>query len=335
MIRDSSRAAPAGFGIGWDRVSEAVTSDSDVSKLEAALETWQPALEELAGTDSWLLWLELATLLPPWEVPSSYLEPYLVEPGNEEEGEEPEELEPWLDPPLGLIDPADTLAFLRLQRTYAAAVTYLDAGLALVLQELEEQHLLEEVLLVVTSGHGFPLGEHGLVGLDRPWLHEELIHVPLLLRFPGKAEAGRRVAALTQSVDLPLTLLDLFGLPLPPAHGHSLLPLVQRKVPQVRAYACAGLRRGKAVEWVLRSPDWAFVLPLQGETEDPVRATQLYVKPDDRWEVNNVVQHHPRLAEHLEQTLRSFVAGTQRPGPLQPPPLRDVEAEIVPSEPEA
>ena len=327
LVRDASRPSPAEFASGWDRVSEGFASDPEVSALEATLETWQTALTELAETDSWLLWLELATLLPPWEVPPSYLKPYLVEPVDEEEEEESEELEPWLDPPLGLLDPADPLAFVRLQRSYAGAVSYLDAGLALVLQELEEKNLLDEVLLVVTSGHGFPLGEHGQIGLDRPWLHEELIHVPLLLRFPGKAEAGRRVSALTQSLDLPLTLLDYFGLPSPSAHGHSLVPLVQRKVAQVRDFACSGLRLGQTVEWAMRSPEWAFVLPVQGEPVDSVRTAQLYVKPDDRWEVNNVVHHHPQLAEHLEQTLRGFVAASQQPGPLQPPTLRDVETE--------
>jgi hypothetical protein len=55
----------------------------------------------------------------------------------------------------------------------------------------------------------------------------------------------------------------------------------------------------------------------------------LYVKPDDRWEVNNVLQHHQELGEHLEQTLHGFGTATRLPGPLQAPPLRDVKAEHV------
>ena len=66
---------------------------------------------------------------------------------------------------------------------------------------------------------------------------------------------------------------------------------------------------------------------------DESRAAQLYVKPDDRWEVNNVLQHHLELGEHLEQTLRAFAAATHGPGPLQVPVLRDVEAEMVSTEP--
>jgi hypothetical protein len=62
---------------------------------------------------------------------------------------------------------------------------------------------------------------------------------------------------------------------------------------------------------------------------DPPRPAQLYVKPDDRWEVNNVLQHHLELSEHLEQTLRGFVEATTRPGPLQLPLLRAVAAELA------
>jgi arylsulfatase A-like enzyme len=337
LVADGSRPAPAEFAAGWDnaRVTEPA---GDATALEAALEGWQGALDGLAA-GPWLLWLDLATLLPPWDVPAGFLERYLAEGGGDEDEEEaegePEALEPLTDPAAGPLDPGDDRTFLRLQRTYAAAVSYLDAGLDLLLKELEERRLLDDVLLVVTSDHGLPLGEHGAVGLCRPWLHEELIHLPLLLRLPGGAEAGRRVAALTQPVDLAPTLLDAFGLPPPPpAHGHSLLPLARGAVPQVRAYACAGLRVGDGLEWALRTPEWAFLLPLRPAAGEAPRPPQLYVKPDDRWEVNNVVQHHLELAEHLEQTLRGFVEATRRPGRLEPPQLRAVEAvaEATPDE---
>jgi hypothetical protein len=68
------------------------------------------------------------------------------------------------------------------------------------------------------------------------------------------------------------------------------------------------------------------IRPAAGE----VRSPQLYVKPDDRWEVNNIRQHHLELAERLEQTLRGFVEATRQSGPWRPPQLRGVEAEPTP-----
>jgi arylsulfatase A-like enzyme len=165
----------------------------------------------------------------------------------------------------------------------------------------------------------------------RPWLHDEVIHLPLLVRLPG-GEGGRRVSALTQAVDLAPTLAELFGATLPGAHGHSLLPLLRGEAGQVRAYACAGLEVGGGVEWALRGPDWVFLLPVRPHPHDPSRGPQLYVKPDDRWEVNNVVQHHLELAERLEQALRAFVAGAREPGPLRPPALPE-EGEVGDDEP--
>jgi arylsulfatase A-like enzyme len=330
LILDAGRESPANLADGWDVVMEA-EGDEEASALEYALEGAGQALESLAETDHWLLWLELAPLLPPWETPDEFLERYLVEYVEEDEEEEEAEveaeaLEPLLDPATGPIDPRDDLTFIRLQRSYAAAVSYFDATLDLLWKELQERGLLDDVLLIVTTDHGLPLGEHGVVGLCRPLLHDELTHLPLLIRLPKAEQAGQRVLALTQPVDLMPTLLTAFGLPPAPVHGHDLLPLARGTVARVRDYACSGFRVGEPIGWALRTPAWAFLLPL---SEEAGGAARLYVKPEDRWELNDVVQHHPALAEHLEAVLRGFVEATRRAGPLQPPELRDVEAASV------
>jgi arylsulfatase A-like enzyme len=310
--------------------------------LELTLVTALSAVEGLAAAGRWLVWVDLPSLRPPWEVGQAFLDRYFTESPAEEsdeeeeaeaeedeedvtsegdEEDEPEPLTPLLDLPPGPIDVTDITLLERLQTTYAAAVTQLDAGLGVLVGELREQGVLEDLAVVVTADRGLPLGEHGVAGEHRPWLHEERVHLPLLLRLPGGAEAGLRVSALTQPVDLLPTLLDLLGQPGPPSHGRSLLPLVRGEKEQVRAYACSGLELGEGLEWALRTPEWAFLLPLHTPPGDPPRGPQLYVKPDDRWEVNNVVQHRLEFAERLEQTLRAFVEATRRPGPLQAPEL--------------
>jgi arylsulfatase A-like enzyme len=214
------------------------------------------------------------------------------------------------------LEPED-LAYCHLQDHYAARVKRMDAVLSCVVQEFERRGLLDDMVVLFTSDHGLRLGEETTRPGSRLLLHEELIHIPLLLRLPEKAQAGRRVAALTQSIDILPTLFDLFALPLPAAHGYRLLPLANGKTDRVRPYACAGLCTSDGTEWALRSPDWAFLLPVSRSASDfPIEA-ELYVKPEDRWEVNNVRQHHLEFAERLEQTLQSFVAATRRPGPLQ------------------
>ena len=57
------------------------------------METARTALKELTKIDHWLLWVDLATLLPPWEVPAEFSDPYFQDVEDEEESAEDEEEE--------------------------------------------------------------------------------------------------------------------------------------------------------------------------------------------------------------------------------------------------
>lgn len=347
LIVDGNRPSPVEFANRWDHV-ECVSAVEDEMPLDVTLEAVGAALERLERRDSWLLWIDLATLLPPWNVPAEFQEPYFTEEGDEEgeeedfdemdeadEEEESEPLTPLIEVPAGPIDREDDYFYLSLQTSYAAAVSYVDAGIGQLLEALGGLEGGDDILLIVTTDAGQNLGEHGFVGMNRPWLHDELIHLPLLLRLPGAAEAGRRVAALTQAIDLAPTLASWFQVTLPNAHGHSLLPLIRGEIESVRPYACAGLQVGEAIEYALRTPEWAFRLPVKSCAEDANRLPQLFVKPDDRWEVNNVLQHHLEFAEQLERTLRDFVTATCQPDSLHFPPLPETEGIIQPTTLEA
>jgi arylsulfatase A-like enzyme len=306
LIVDASRPAPAAFAEGWDAVEHA-------DGLEATLTAVGSALEDLAGRDHLLLWADLATALAPWDMPDEFREAVPSakataaddeEDSDGDDDEEEEALPPLEDVAEGPIDPTDDSFYLQLLEGYAGAVRYLDAAVGEMLAASED------VAVIFTSDRGLALGEHGIVGGGRPWLHNEVVHVPLLLRLPGSAEAGRRVAALTQAVDLAPTLAEMFGASLPGSHGRSMLPLVSGEVEEMRPQACSGLGAGGGIEWALRTAEWALLLPVQNAPGDEARGPQLYVKPDDRWEVNNVIQHHLELAESLERTLRDFVNTT-------------------------
>jgi arylsulfatase A-like enzyme len=329
LIVDDSRPVPPGFDAGWDEV-EHVTPEGDETALESVLAAVRSALERLATREHWLLWVDLGTLLPPWDVPEEFQTAYFQEEPDEEneeedeaEEEDSERLTPLTEVVAGPVDPEDDELHLRMVSSYAAAISYLDAGVGEMLEAIRDQ----DVAVLFTADHGQALGEHGLAGTGRAWLYNEIIHVPLIMRLPDGTAAGRRVAALTQAVDLAPTLAAPFEVDPGPTHGHDLLPLVRGETEQVREYAWSGLEVDGAIEWALRSPEWSFLLPVRPAEADAERGPQLYVKPDDRWEVNNVVQHHLELADGLERTLRDFVAATRQPGPLRAPPLPNATAE--------
>ena len=93
----------------------------------ATLEAAQDLLARLQGEPSWLVWLELAALLPPWQVSPEIVDAYFGNlPHDEEDIEEEDRLEdeeyhePLMDPPSGTVDPADDELYLRIQKSYAA-----------------------------------------------------------------------------------------------------------------------------------------------------------------------------------------------------------------------
>ena len=80
-----------------------------------------------------------------------------------------------------------------------------------------------DTALIVTTDHGFLLGEHDFWAKNRMNMYEEIVHIPLIVHDP-RQPAAVRVDKLTQSVDVAPTILDLFGAA-PPAEcqGRSLL----------------------------------------------------------------------------------------------------------------
>ena len=111
---------------------------------------------------------------------------------------------------------------------YHAMVTIIDSYVGQLLDALEKLELADSTIVTFTSDHGFLLNEH--LGLWRKTQQfEESTRVPLIVRVPGTAHAGKAVGGFVELVDLYPTLLDLCGLPLP-AHaleGTSFRPLLE------------------------------------------------------------------------------------------------------------
>ncbi len=303
----------------WIRSDRLALLEQD-SLLGGTVQTALEWLEDHGKQDNWLLWMELTSLRPPWS-PAEH-DPEALQ------GAEEAELEPWFDPPAGRVGQEIAESDCRrLSATYAGVVSGVDQWLGQLFDNLRETGLYDELLILLTSDCGLPLGEHGQVGDGVPWLHEELVHLPLILHLPKGAEAGRRVQQLTQPVDLLPTLLGAFGQPIPEqVHGHSLLPVAHGKPVNMRDYACSRLHLGRAAEWAIRTQHWYFLLP---SPEDGQRKVQLYVKPEDRWEVNNVVSQYPEVAEHLELTLRRLMAVKRRSRSPEFPELRPDVLNVV------
>jgi arylsulfatase A-like enzyme len=112
-----------------------------------------------------------------------------------------------------------------LARCYAH-VSMVDAAGGLILDALDELGLSENTLVVWTSDHGDAVGSHGGHFDKDCYMPEEVLRVPLALRWPRRLPAGCQMAALVSNVDLAPTLLDAAGIGFPDSvDGRSLLSL--------------------------------------------------------------------------------------------------------------
>ena len=108
-----------------------------------------------------------------------------------------------------------------LRSTYDAGVEYIDGALGEFFENLRASGLWDGLLVIVTADHGEEFGEHG--GFSHDSLYDEVLRVPLLVKWPGGDRGGSVNEALTSSVDLAPTLLSDAGLSvdgLPGTHLH-------------------------------------------------------------------------------------------------------------------
>ncbi len=117
-------------------------------------------------------------------------------------------------------------------RAYLRQVTGVDNAIGRFIKALEEAGLAGNTIIVYTADNGYHMGNRGLAG---KWSHfEESLRVPLIISDPrvAKAQQGKVTDALALNLDLPVTLLDWAGVPVPENYqGRSLKPVVSGAKP--------------------------------------------------------------------------------------------------------
>jgi arylsulfatase A-like enzyme len=116
-----------------------------------------------------------------------------------------------------------------LEALYDAEVAQNDAAFGAMVADLKRLGLWDKTAVIVVSDHGDELFEHGSVGHGHS-VYEELVRVPLAVRFPSRVPAGRVAPVDVEGLDVAPTVLELFGLDEgdgPPMQGESLVRLAR------------------------------------------------------------------------------------------------------------
>jgi arylsulfatase A-like enzyme len=202
-----------------------------------------------------------------------------------------------------------------LMARYDAEIRYTDERIAALLQAVPRA---EQSLLAITADHGEEFLDHGRFGHGAS-LHQELIRIPLVIRFPDRAQVGRseRVVSI---VDLAPTFLAVAGAKEWPHHGQSLVPL-QPGVSMPGAYPALATYAREGAE-----PIDALVLKNWKIIRFPeARRALLYDLRRDPAETRDLSAAEPDRQRHLLRQLMKTMARARKPG--EPRTFREVTAE--------
>lgn len=174
----------------------------------------------------------------------------------------------------------------KLIHGYYACVSYIDAQIGRLLDELDRLKLRENTIIVLWGDHGWKLGDHGM------WCKHtnfELdTRVPLILSAPGMASRGKHSEALVELVDIYPTLCELCDLELPNhLEGTSMVPLLANPDKSWKKAAFSLYAKKETMGYSLRTDRYRYI-----EWRDPedgsVQARELYDHQKDPEENINV-----------------------------------------------
>lgn len=139
---------------------------------------------------------------------------------------------------------------------YYACVSYVDAQIGRVLDELERLGLHKNTVVVLVGDHGFKLGEHGSWGKSSNF--ELDARVPLIVRMPG-CTSGKQAQGLVEMLDIYPTLAELTGIPVPShAEGKSFARLLKNPGLPGKDAAFTQCTRGDRMGYSMRTDAYRF-----------------------------------------------------------------------------
>jgi choline-sulfatase len=178
-----------------------------------------------------------------------------------------------------------------------------------VIEALKRSGKYENTLIVYMADHGYCLGQHGR--FEKHCGYDPALRVPLVFRWPGHVRRGV-VTDLTESVDVPHTILDLLGAPeLPVRHGHSLRPYLENRTPHARRDHIFSEYLENEEAFVRTATHKLIYCSGRRERTDgyktdnpkPGRYLRLYEISSDPGEFTDVASKHPEIVSRLKKLM--------------------------------
>ncbi len=192
---------------------------------------------------------------------------------------------------------------------YDAEIRSMDDGFGVLIDHLRKTGLYDRTMIVFTSDHGEEFNEHGFVGWHSHTLYDELLRVPLIIKYPGNGYGGTVVERQVRSIDIAPTITAFLGLPAPTGcHGVDLTPLINGEPFDPLVAVSRIDRPANRERSSIRTEEWKLA--------GPPRRRALYnltSDPEEQWDRS---LKEPAVVTDLQDRLDALIAACS---PLEPP----------------
>lgn len=179
--------------------------------------------------------------------------------------------------------------------TYDAEIRSMDESFSELLNFLKEYNLYDTTLIIFTSDHGEEFGEHGLMSWHGVTLFDEVLHIPLIIKFPNSTFSNTIVRQQVGSIDILPTLLDVIGIETSDIfEGSSLVDSIKGK--KISSYVVSEI--GKQ-EKSIRTESLKYYRKHSSE--------MLFDLIKDPLEQNDISYNHLNKTAKLKKELESFL----------------------------
>jgi len=184
---------------------------------------------------------------------------------------------------------------------YDGALKYVDYWVGELLRLLKRFGVYENAIVIISADHGEAFGEHNLYFEHANTLYDELLRVPLIIKFPKREFQGKRLTMQVRLVDIVPTITQYLGLKAPQyTDGKNLLPTIEGKKDYKPIFSFSETNTMNAV----RSEEWKFIM------RDSMPAyEELYNLKQDPGELHNLYTKEMSLVRSFRDELKKYRNG--------------------------
>ncbi len=179
----------------------------------------------------------------------------------------------------------------KIRHAYFAAISYIDAQVGKLLDELEKEGLTKNTIVVIWGDHGWHLGDQRMWG--KHTIFERALKSAFIIKVPGSSSSGKTIDKVVSSIDIYPTLMEFCGVEMPfHTDGKSLVPVMKNPFMQNQEEASYGyFKKGISLRTA------RYRLTKYFRKQQPV--IELYDHQTDPYETKNIAAENPDIIKHL------------------------------------